>query len=114
MKILNKTKETLIAFTWDTRFGSGDDIKIEPNQTGEPIGPFIGEMGGGECRLVQEGKIVCQENPDDKNGFQVLKGKQLELKTGTSGVTVRHFSEEIQNVYWPLESSVLRNDEIAE
>ena len=104
MKVTNNTGEAIIVCAWNVKYGSGDDIKIEPGETKEPVGPYIGEMGGGSCRLVLPGEIVCHEKEDDENNFQVVKGLQLELTAdGIQGVTVRHFSEDIKNVYWPLE-----------
>ncbi|MFZ2072465.1 MAG: phosphoglycerate mutase family protein [Minisyncoccia bacterium] len=94
MEITNKTSHPLIAFTWDTKHGYGKDYLLEPEETKEIVGPYIGEMGGGHCRLVQPGEIVCQSTPDDDNGFHVSKGKKLNLQADTSGVTVRHYSED--------------------
>jgi phosphohistidine phosphatase SixA len=97
MEVTNKTDYPLIAFTWDTKHGYGKDFLLEPGETKEIIGPYIGEMGGGHCRLVQPGKIVCQSTPDDDNGFHVSKGSKLNLQSGTSGVTVRHYFEDREN-----------------
>ncbi len=93
MKVSNNTSQRLIAFGWNTKLGYSEDVKIEPGQSVDVIGPRIGNMGGGGCRIVIEGEISCQENPDDDNGFQVVKGKQLNYRIGDNGVTVRHYSE---------------------
>jgi len=110
MKVTNNTEEAIIACTWHTSYGSGDDIQIESGETKEPIGPYIGEMGSGSCRLVLSGNdIICHQKEDDENGFQVIKGLQLELTAdGIQGVTIRHFSEDIENIYWPFEEKVIR------
>lgn len=94
MKINNNTSSNLIAFGWHAKYGYGDDVEINPNQSAEVSGPYIGEMGGGSCHIVIEGEIVCQETPDDDNGFQVIAGNQLNLQAGDKGITVRHFSED--------------------
>ena len=93
MEVTNNTSETLIAFSCDTRYGYGKDFLIEPGQTKELIGPYVGEMGGGSCNLIQPGHITCQETPDDENGFQVGKGMPLYLFAAPSGVSIRHYSE---------------------
>jgi hypothetical protein len=94
MKIFNNASFDLIAFGWHTKHGYGDDVIIKPGQFADVLGPYIGEMGGGRCRIVIEGEIICHETPDDKNGFQVIADNQLTLQAGDRGVTIRHFSEE--------------------
>ncbi len=93
MKIFNNTSQRLIAFAWNTKGWRGKDVEIEPNQSAEIIGPYCGNIGGGGCRIVVEGEVFCQEGPDDDNGFQVIKGKHLNLQRGDNGVSVRHYSE---------------------
>lgn len=109
MKVTNNTTEAIIACTWHATYGPGDDIQIEPGETKESRGPFIGEMGGGDCYLILPGEIICHEKEDDENNFQVIKGSQLELtEDGVQGVTIRHFSENIENIYWPFEEKAER------
>lgn len=109
MRVTNNTKEAIIACTWHTSYGPGDDTQIEPGETKEPIGPFIGEMGGGDCHLDLPGEIVCHQKEDDDNNFQVIKGLQLELSAdGIQGVTIRHFSEDLEHIYWPFEEKADR------
>lgn len=93
MKITNNASFPVVAFCWDINLGLGTDVTIEPGDTGEVQGPYLGEMGGGSCYLVVEGDIVCQEAPDDKNVFQVIPGKPLVLANSGRGVTVRHYSD---------------------
>ena len=98
MDITNSTSFEVIAFGWHTDRGYGDDVSIQPGETKEVNGPFIGEMGGGDCHILIEGEINCHEGPDDENGFQVLEGAQLSLAAGDKGITVRHHSEDRQIV----------------
>lgn len=93
MKITNNCSYDLVAFGWDTRFGYGDDVTIPTGQTAEVSGPYVGEMGGGACRLALEGEVICHEDQDNENGFNVSRGNHLVLKSDTSGVTIRFFSE---------------------
>ncbi len=93
MKVTNNTPEQLIAFAWDTRYGYGDDTSINPGETKEVVGPYIGDMGTGSCHIIPKGDIVCQTIPDDEKGFYVSKGNQLFLQADTSGISIRHFSE---------------------
>ncbi len=74
MKINNNTSFKIIAFCWHISHGYGDDVEIEPGESAEVNGPYIGEMGGGSCHVAIEGEISCHEKPDDEDGFQVLKG----------------------------------------
>ncbi len=90
MKIVNKTSFPVMAFCWHLDHGSGSSIKIGSGETAEASGPYLGNMGDGETRLIIEGIVTCQEEPDNEKGFQVLKGKKLDLKNGKEGVTVCH------------------------
>lgn len=109
MNVTNKTNEAIIACAWHTSYGPGDDVQIEPGETKEPIGPYIGEMGGGSCHLILPGDIICHQKEDDDNGFQVIKGLQLELTAdGVQGVTIRHFSEDLEHIYWLFEEKADR------
>ncbi|HOW60653.1 MAG TPA: hypothetical protein P5548_00950 [Candidatus Moranbacteria bacterium] len=94
MRIINKTSFNLIAFGWHTKYGYGNDVEIKTGQFADISGSYIGEMGGGSCCIAIEGEVICQETPDDENGFQVIPGSQLNLQAGDKGITVRHFSEE--------------------
>lgn len=94
MKVSNNTSYDLIAFGWHITHGCGDDVKIEPGQFADILGPYVGEMDDGSCYIIIEGEIACQETPDDNNGFQVIVGSQLNLQKNNKGITVRHFSEE--------------------
>jgi len=90
VNITNNTSYPLIAFCWHIQKGYGDDVEIQPNQSADVSGPYIGEMGGGNCYIVVPGKIVCQETPDDEIGFHVSTGNLLVLRSGDIGTTVRH------------------------
>lgn len=94
MKVTNNTSETLIAFSYHTSYGYGNDFSIEPGETKELIGPCLGEMGGEPCYFIGEGQIICQNKPDDEVGYYIGKGDPLFLFSDPSGVIVRHHSEE--------------------
>jgi len=93
MKVTNSTRYTLTAFGWHLGAGYGDDVPIGSGKTREVLGPCLGEMDGSECHIIIPGEIVCQEEPDDNNGFQVGLGNQLNLGAGEVGITVRHYTE---------------------
>ena len=94
MKVHNSTSYPIIAFVWHIRRGYGEDVTINPGETAEVIGPYLGKMGGGSCRIAFPGEISCQEGPDDASGYQVGVGNQLNLKSDSDvGITVRHYSE---------------------
>lgn len=92
MQVTNKTSYPLVAFGWHLQRGYGEDVTINPGETKEVLGPYLGEMDG-PCHVLVPGEISCQEGPDDGNGFQVTLGSQLNLKSDSVGVTVRHHSE---------------------
>ncbi|EKE10934.1 MAG: hypothetical protein ACD_15C00175G0004 [uncultured bacterium] len=98
MKIINNCSFAVIAFGWHLEYGYGEDVRIEPGQSAEIAGPYVGELGKGSCFIALSGEdVVCQEAPDDENGFHVSMGNQLSLgsgSTGSRGMTVRHFSED--------------------
>ena len=93
MKVINGTTYPLIAFGWHLERGYGSEVTINPGESAEVSGPYLGEMGGGDCHIAIEGEITCQEGPDDDKGFQVVLGGQLNLKSDNVGITVRHHSE---------------------
>lgn len=98
MNIMNSTSYPLIAFCWHTEKGYGDDVTIQPNQSANVSGPYVGEMGGGKCYVNVLGRIVCTENPEDEDEdagvFQVSKGNILAIQSFKKGVTVRHHLDE--------------------
>lgn len=97
MKITNCTKSAIIAFGIHSQYGYGDDVKIEIGETKDVSGPYIGEMGEGECYIALFGDIVCHDGHDDETGFQVVKDNPLCLQLddhGVRGVTVRHHEDD--------------------
>lgn len=94
MPVTNNISEAVIAFFYHTSYGYGEDTRIEPGETKEVTGPYIGEMGNGACHLMLEENITCHEGPDDDKGYQVGKGLPLCLFSDPKGVTIRHHSEE--------------------
>jgi len=96
MNIVNKATFPIIAVCWHKKYGYGDEEDIEPGQSSNVVGPYIGEMGGGSCRLVMPGEITCHEESDDEFGFHVSEGDQLNLGNGESGITVRHHLNDLK------------------
>lgn len=94
MKVTNRTAHAIIAFGLHIQRGYGKDVRIEPGETKDVSGPYLGVMDGGECHIHLEGDIVCHSGPDDDTCFQVLKGKPLCLQSEDLGVTVRHHEDE--------------------
>jgi hypothetical protein len=98
MKVTNNCSFAVIAFGWHVAYGYGGDVRIEPGRSAEISGPYVGELDGGSCHIALLGEdVVCQEAPDEENGFHVSMGNQLSLgsgKTGSRGITIRHFSED--------------------
>jgi hypothetical protein len=90
MKITNRCSFLVTAFCFDTTYGYGNDVDINPGETADVQGPYLGEMGNGKCFVHIEGDIICQETPDDTVGFQVEQGYPLSLEANGKGVTVRH------------------------
>lgn len=93
MKVTNSTPYPLIAFGWHLQRGYGVDVTIQPSETMEVLGPYLGELDGGACHVLIPGEISCQEGADDDDGFQVTLGNQLNLASDDVGITVRHYTE---------------------
>lgn len=95
MKVHNKCTYPIIAFVFRIRVGFGDDVVIPAGESRDVRGPFLGEMGGGNCFVHLDGEITCHEGQDDDNGFQVIRGAPLNLmdfaNDDNNGVTVRHY-----------------------
>ena len=95
MNIVNKTSFPVIALCWHKQYGYGYEVTIDPGQSKEVSGPYIGEMGEGSCRLAMPGEITCHEDEDGESGFYVSDGNQLSLGNGESGITIRHHENEL-------------------
>ncbi|PLX26977.1 hypothetical protein C0583_05300 [Candidatus Parcubacteria bacterium] len=95
MLIINNASFPVIAMCWHKQYGYGDQEIIEPNESENISGPFLGEMDGGECRLAMPGEISCHEDEDNENGFHVSKGSQLNLGNGDFGVIIWHYEDEL-------------------
>lgn len=96
MKVTNKTSYPVIAFGTETKLGYGEDVTIPPSESADVSGPYVGEMGGGDCYIHLAGEITCHDGPDDDNGFQVVQGTPLCLLADGRGVTVRHHLDELE------------------
>lgn len=94
MVVTNRTSFPVIAFISHTEVGYSDDVEILPNKSLDVDGPYVGEMGGGRCTIFFNGTVICQETPDDENGFQVTRHNPLCLGSGKMGITIRHHLDE--------------------
>lgn len=90
MKITNDTSYPIIAFGSVRRYGYGEDVSIQPGESANVSGPYVGEMGDGDCHLHVAGEIICHEGSDDGNCFQVIQGAPTNIDADGRGVTVRH------------------------
>lgn len=91
MKVTNDASFPVRAFGFHTKHGYGSDTHIKPGESADILGPYLGEMGGGSCRVVIAGEITCHEGPDDDNKFSIAQDKPVHLQSDDTGVTVRHF-----------------------
>src|SRR3989344_7046710 len=94
MKVINNTGFTIIAFGWHSNIGYGDDVTIDSGSVAEVNGPYIGEMGNGNCYDCLAGVVICQEAPDDESAFQIAIGLPIIIALGNRGATIRHHSEQ--------------------
>ena len=95
MNIINKTFFPVIAWCWHKSYGCGYEKIINPGQSKEVLGPYIGEMDGGHCRLVIPGEITCHEGEDNESGFHVSDGNPLTLGDDVTRVTIRRYKNEL-------------------
>ena len=95
MNIVNKTSFPVVAVCWHKQYGYGDEETVEPGQSKDILGPYLGKMGGVSCHLSMSGKIACHKKQDDESGFHVSDGNQLNLGSGELGVTIRHYSNDL-------------------
>ena len=107
MKVINETSFPIIAFGIDTEIGYGNDVTIQPGESKDVSGPYLGEMGGGSCHICIEGEVICQENPDDENGFRIAKGAPICLQADRKGVTIRHHEDSVEEhvIEWRAQNS---------
>ncbi len=97
MKVTNKTTFPVIVVCWHRGHGYGEEETIQPGETAEVLGPYLGMMGVGHCHVEVPGEIICHEDPDDEDErYHVSKGNQLVLSGEERGTTVRHHEEEIK------------------
>ena len=95
MKVTNNTCFTLKACGWYLNM-YGKQAIIQPGETKEINGPFLGTLEEKKCHVALEGKIICHEKPDDEENdcFYVGKENQLNLKvTETTGISACHIEE---------------------
>lgn len=96
MKVKNNASFAVIAIAWDYRFGFGEEVAIQPGETLEVPGPYVGEMGGGTCTLhLSDVTYECHEGADEANIFHISAGHQCALGNDQSGLTIRHYSEDL-------------------
>lgn len=91
MKVTNYASFPIVAFGWHVQHGISMDVTIKPGVTGEVSGPYLGEMGGGDCFIHFEGELRCHEGEDSDSEFHIGQGKPISFgHKGESGITVRH------------------------
>lgn len=100
MQVTNSAAFPVIAFTWHTQVGYGEDVLIQPGQSVDISGPFVGELEGRDCFIAAFGSIICHEEADEENRFFIASDCQINLQSGNIGVTVRHYSEN-RKIEWP-------------
>lgn len=94
MKVTNSTGFALVAFGWHNSRGCGEYVLIDPGETKDVNGPYLGDMEGERCYIHLGGELNCQVGPDDEVGFKVIKGSPLNLDLGGGcGITVLHFED---------------------
>lgn len=96
MKVINNTTFPVIVFSTETRLGYSEDVTIQSGKSRDVSGPYVGEMGSGDCYIHLAGEVTCHEGPDDNKGFQVVRGAPLSLLVGDRGVVVRHYLDELE------------------
>jgi len=95
MKVTNNTSFSLTAFGYHTQKGYADDVEIQPGETKEVNGPYLGEMGGEKCFVAILGEVICQEGPDDDTGFQIGLDNPICLFDDDRGITIRHHCDPV-------------------
>ncbi len=114
MKVTNKASFPIRAFGFHIERGYGTDTHIQPGESADIIGPYLGEMGGGSCRVVIPGEITCHESPDDNDKFGIARGKPVHLQMDAVGVTVRHYLDQPEPqvaAWWNREAVLLAIDD---
>lgn len=94
MKVTNNASFPVRAFGFHTERGYGKDTNINPGKSADILGPYLGEMDGGSCRVVIPGEIICHEYPDDDNNYSIAPGNPVHLRDGDIGVTIRHYLDD--------------------
>lgn len=96
MKVTNETNFSVMAFGYHIHNGYAPDVEIPPGQSMEVNGPYVGEMGGGKCFVAILGDVICQEGPDDNNGYQIGPGNPICLFDDDRGITIRHHEDLVE------------------
>ncbi len=100
MQVTNETPDPLVAFGIVSKYGYGEDVRIEPGETKEVSGPELGHLNNGKCYASIAGAITCRTTSDGDNAYQVIPGRPLVLHWAGHGITVRHHLD-------PVEAKVL-------
>lgn len=95
MNIKNDCGFPVIAFGYHTDRGYGNDVEIPAGDARSVSGPYLGEMGNGDCYVYIPGEIVVHEGQDDESGYQIVAGEPLFFGGGGKlGIVVRHHDDE--------------------
>lgn len=84
MNIINNSIFAIVAVALYKKYNSfGDNVYISSGEVGLVKGPYLGEMGRGDCHVAVLGDdIVVQEIADDKNGFFISPTEPVTLDNG--------------------------------
>lgn len=93
MKVTNHASFPVVAFGVHVQRGYGDDVTIQPGQSADVSGPYVGEMDGCSYYVHIDGELACHEKPDDDSGFEIARGKPICLQSGSKGITIRHHED---------------------
>jgi hypothetical protein len=114
MKVTNNASFPVKAFGVHTKHGYGTDTYIKPGESAEISGPYLGEMGGGSCRIAIPGEIICHEGPDGEGTFQIAQKSPIHLQTGEVGVKVRQRFDDPEpyvTAWWNREAVLMASED---
>lgn len=80
MQVKNITTHKLMAVIFHHKHGAGSLVTIQPGETKEVRGAYIGEIDGRSCYTTLQtdvDEIICHEEPDRDTAFRVIPGQPL-------------------------------------
>lgn len=114
MKVTNNTSFPIKAFGVHTKHGYGTDTHIKQGESADITGPYLGEMGGGSCRISIAGEITCHEGPDGDGTFQISQKSPICLQEGDTGVTIRHWLDDPEpyvTAWWNRDAVLMASED---